>query len=206
MTTPILPIREAHRDLTRARILDAAMEVLKARSAADLTMADVAAAAGVTERTVFRHFANREQLFENLWRWATDRIAWPGMPQSVEELVAGPEARFPRFDDHEAMFRWFVSSPQGQDIRLSVNQQRQKSYLALVRKARPQIDRAAQRRLAGVCQLLDSSFAWQSLKDYWGMDGAEAGRSASEAIAALLGVPREAGSPAPARIKPKQEK
>ncbi len=130
------------------------------------------------------------------------------MPQSIDELIAGPQARFPRFDDHEAMFRWFVSSPQGQSIRLSVNAQRQKSYLALVRKARPELDRAAQRRLAGVCQLLDSSSAWQSLKDYWDMDGAEAGRSASEAIAGLLGlgVPREAGSAPQARIKSKQEK
>jgi len=206
MTIPLVPIRDAHRDLTRGRILDAAMEVLKSRNAADLTIADVAAAAGITERTVFRHFANREQLFEALWHWATERIGWPGMPRSVEELISGPQARFPRFDDNEALFRWFVSSTQGQDIRLSVNEQRQRSYLSLVRMGRPDLGRAAQRRLAGVCQLLDSSFAWQSLKDYWDMDGGEAGRAASEAIAALLGVAAETGSAPCLQPKSKKEK
>jgi hypothetical protein len=57
-----------------------------------------------------------------------------------------------------------------------------------VHQARPDLGRAAQRRLAGICQLLDSSFTWQSLKDYWDMDGGEGGRSASEALAALLHI------------------
>jgi AcrR family transcriptional regulator len=191
MKTATVTVRDAHRDLTRGRILDAAVAVLT-RGAADLTMAAVAEEAGVTERTVFRHFASRDQLFEAVWHWANARIARPGMPRSVEELVAGPRVMFPRFDANESLFRWFVASPQGQAVRLSVKDERQASYLALVRRARPDLGRAAQRRVAATCQLLDSSFAWQSLRDYWDMDGAEAGRAASDAIAALLQTPAPA--------------
>lgn len=181
-----MTIRDAHRDLTRGRILDAAVSVL--RRGDDFTMGAVAAESGVTERTVFRHFETREKLFEAVWQWANRQIDRPGMPRSADELINGPRVMFPRFDDNEALFRWFSSSPLGQAVRLSVKDERQSAYLAIVRRARPDLGRTAQRRLAAVCQLLDCSFAWQSMRDYWDLDGEEAGRAASEAIAALLHI------------------
>jgi AcrR family transcriptional regulator len=180
-----MTVREAHRDLTRNRILDAAIAVLT-RGGEELTMAAVAEEASVTERTVFRHFETREKLFEAVWHWINIRLAVAGMPQSVPDLLVSPRNKFPRFDADEALFRWFVANPQGHAVRLTVKAERQASYLALVRRARPDLGRAAQRRLAAACQLLDSSFAWQSMHDYWDMDGAEGGRAASEAIAVLL--------------------
>lgn len=189
MKTAELSVRDAHKDLTRNRILEAAVAVL--RGGSEWTMAAVAAQAGVTERTVFRHFETREKLLEALWHWANRRISRPGMPRSAQELMHGPRVMFPRFDEDEALFRWFASSALGQAVRLSVKDERQSAYLAIVRGARPDLGRAARRRLAAVCQLLDSSFAWQSMRDYWDLDGEDAGRAASEALALLLNPPEK---------------
>jgi hypothetical protein len=59
--------------------------------------------------------------------------------------------------------------------------------LACVADALPEMDNAAKRRRAAIVQLIDSAYAWSVLREFWGLDGAEAGRTASEAIAILLG-------------------
>jgi AcrR family transcriptional regulator len=58
---------EEQRDLARSRIVRAARRVLAARGLST-TVDDVAEAAGVSRRTVFRHFASRENLFAHAIR------------------------------------------------------------------------------------------------------------------------------------------
>lgn len=53
---------EEQRDVAKARIVRAAQRALAAKGLAT-TVDDVAEAAGVSRRTVFRHFASRERLF-----------------------------------------------------------------------------------------------------------------------------------------------
>jgi len=55
-------LAEEQRDVARTRIVRAARRVLAERGLAT-TVDDVAEAAGVSRRTVFRHFATRENLF-----------------------------------------------------------------------------------------------------------------------------------------------
>jgi AcrR family transcriptional regulator len=55
-------LAQEQRDVARARIVRAARHVLADRGLST-TVDDVAAAAGVSRRTIFRHFATRENLF-----------------------------------------------------------------------------------------------------------------------------------------------
>jgi AcrR family transcriptional regulator len=78
VTVPSLA--DEHRDTARQRILRAAQSVLAGRGLA-ATVDDVAAAAGVSRRTVFRHFATRDSLYaaairEGIRRYS-DRITPP---------------------------------------------------------------------------------------------------------------------------------
>ena len=75
------PLADEQRDVARARILGAAMSVLAQRGL-DATVDDVADAAGVNRRTVFRHFATRDGLFaaairERVRRYAQQHPAPP---------------------------------------------------------------------------------------------------------------------------------
>jgi AcrR family transcriptional regulator len=73
----------------RARILSAALELL-ARRGFDTTVDDVAAAAGVSRRTVFRHFDSQAQLLA---------AASAEVVRSVEESMPAPPAPGTELDD-----------------------------------------------------------------------------------------------------------
>ena len=84
---------------TRDRILDAAVGLHLARLSADISLADIAAEAGVSVQTVLRHFGTREGLLEAALQWAKDDIAQerraePGdVPGAVRAVVGHYELR-----------------------------------------------------------------------------------------------------------------
>ncbi|WP_246719749.1 helix-turn-helix domain-containing protein [Methylocystis sp. H62] len=169
------------------RILDATIDEMREAKLDALTIAKVAERAKVTERTVYRHFLTREDLLKAVWPRMQARVGSSGFPQTADDLIATPLRLFPRFDEDEGLIRASISSETGREMRLSSNPQRQTAMLACVADALPEMDGVAQRRRAAIVQLIDSAYAWSALRDFWGMDGVEAGRAASEAIAVLLG-------------------
>jgi AcrR family transcriptional regulator len=183
-----LPIREAHRDLTQGRILDAAIELLRHADLESLTMSTVAAQAGVTERTVYRHFATRDELLAAVWPALQERVKSRGFPLTAKALVAQPLSIFKNFDTEEGAVRASAFSNAGRELRLSVNKRRSAAIRACVLDAKPKLKEPELTRLCAVVQLLNSAYAWAVMKDFWDLDAAESGRAASEAIAALLDV------------------
>lgn len=179
-------IRDHYKAMTRDRILDAALDLM-AEGEAALTIASVASQAGVTDRTVYRHFATREALLEAIWPRLQARVASKGFPRTAQALIDTPRDLFPRFDEQPNLVRASVYSESGREVRLKSNAERQAAMLACVEDALPGLSDAAKRRRAAIVQLIDSAYAWAVMKDFWGLDGVEAGKAASEAIAILLG-------------------
>ncbi|MBL8549636.1 MAG: TetR/AcrR family transcriptional regulator [Hyphomonadaceae bacterium] len=176
-------LRDAHKDLTRGRILDAALALIG--EGVEITIAAVAARAGMTDRTIYRHFSTRDDLMTAVWEKVNSGLKYH-MPATTEELVEQPRHMFPDFDKQAAVIRAIVFSQQGHEMRMRVNDARQAAMRKAVRTARPDLKEPEFTRLCATVQLLDSAFTWSAMKDYWGLDGEEAGRAASEAIATLL--------------------
>ncbi|MEX2155622.1 MAG: TetR/AcrR family transcriptional regulator [Gemmatimonadales bacterium] len=57
-------------DLTRQRLIRAALELFTSRGYHDTTTAQIAKKAGVAEGTIYRHFASKQQLVNELYRAA----------------------------------------------------------------------------------------------------------------------------------------
>lgn len=190
-------IRQQYKDMTRERILDAAIDLMAEAGMAPLTVADVASRAGVTTRTIYRHFETREGLIEAVWPRMQARVRSRGFPRTADEIIATPAYLFPQFDEHANLVRASAFSDAGLEVRLRANDERMAAAQACVADALPALPAAEARRRAAVIQLLDSAYCWAVLRDFWGFDGAEAGRAASEAIAILLG--RAAPDSAPAQ-------
>jgi len=180
-------IRQEYKDQTRARIVDAAVSLIEEAGESPLTMSAVAGRAGVTDRTVYRHFETRDALLRATWHRMQQRVASEGFPRSAKAMIGSPSRLFPRFDSARELVRASLYSAAGLDIRMSSNQERQEAMIPSVQDAFPDADKRWVRRRAAIAQLINSAYAWEVLRQYWGIEGQEAGKAASEALAVLLG-------------------
>lgn len=180
-------VREEYKEQTRARILDAAVALIEEAGETPLTMLAVAERAGVTDRTVYRHFETRDALVRATWSRMQQLVASQGFPRTAEAMIESPLRLFPRFDAARELVRASLYSAAGLDMRMSSNVERQEAMLSSVRDAFPNADEQWLRRRAAIAQLINSAYAWEVLRQYWDIEGEEAGKAAAEALAILLG-------------------
>lgn len=72
---PVAALREAKRASTSQAIVDAALELVRGRRFAEVTVDEIAAAAGIGRRTFFRYFPTKEDVFLDRRRIDRDLIA-----------------------------------------------------------------------------------------------------------------------------------
>ncbi len=84
MVEPAVGKRQAHKEATHQALKEAAERLFAERGFAATTVRDIAAEAGVTERTFFRYFAVKEELI------VEDVAAWiPVLAQRIRDRPAG---------------------------------------------------------------------------------------------------------------------
>ena len=91
------PLRQSQTAATRTRILEACASVMQ--TGADLTYSNVAEAAGVQERTVYRHFPTKTDLESGLWDWIIQNLTFADFgARNEDELVTAMRTSFIGFD------------------------------------------------------------------------------------------------------------
>lgn len=174
---PQMSLRDAQAKLTRGRILEAACNLLAADGdPGAITFKSVADNAAVTEMTVYRHFPNRDALLKGIWEHLNAQIdPRIGMPRSVDELLKQHQSLFAGFDRLSTQIIAAIATPQGREMRASLNEDRKAAFLAIVTEAAPQLTDGRRTQVAALLQLLHSAYAWASLREQWDLTGEEAG-------------------------------
>lgn len=185
------PLRDAQKEETRRRIVDAAGQLMADASLGGLSYAAIAREAGVQERTVYRHFPTKDDLIDALWGWLDPSIGFQSFPQTEDELVAFPPRVFPAFDDNENMMRAMWTTPQGREFRLKVNERRQAAIRRSVSDATKDLPAEEAAAITAAAQLLYSGAAWLTMKDYWGFSGAQSGEASAFVLKLLLDAARQ---------------
>lgn len=188
------PLRDEQKAETRRRILGAAERLMQDAELGELTFAAVAREAGVQERTVYRHFETKGDLLDALWDALDPRIGTASFPDSEASLVEAPRRVFPAFDDNENLMRAFWSTPQGREFRLRVNDKRKAAIRKAVADAVKDLPANEARWVTATAQLLYSGAAWQTMKDYWGFSGEEAGKASSFMLQLIFDAARRRAS------------
>jgi AcrR family transcriptional regulator len=112
-----MSLREQQRAVTRNRITTALSELIETQHLLDVTMAAVAAQAGVSEPTLYRHFPTKKNLFaalgSELFRKTTAGVA----PSSLDELIEFLPKLYEQFAAMEATTRWNLAAPKDEVVR-----------------------------------------------------------------------------------------
>jgi AcrR family transcriptional regulator len=180
--------REAKQD-TRERILDAVVDVVTREGVHAFTVQNVANAAGVSHRTVYRHFATREALLDGLDELLVRRGLSAGViPENVEfeDLPNLVPAVFQSFDSCRDGMRAYVVISIALGRRVPGFDERTHRVHEHVARSFPGLTPDEVAEGASVLRLLVGSRTWYLLTEEQDMSSAAAGRAASRAIEALL--------------------
>ncbi len=182
------PLRQSQLTATRERILGACAEVVSLGN--DLTFAEVAAVAGVQERTVYRHFPNKDLLELALFQHVavTGPLAETSSLQArtKAEVVAAMRAAFDAYDTLAPVVRAMLRSENGSAVLSALERAKQPDLLASVDDAAPKLPATVRRRVAAVAQVLSSASTWETLTGSLALEPSEAKDAAELAIGSLF--------------------
>jgi AcrR family transcriptional regulator len=152
----------------------------------DFSVFEVARRAGVSPRTIYRHFPTREDLFAALNRLVDSRIGLPGHPDRADRIVASVAELFPAFDEHEELILAQMQTPAGQEVRAHGRRSRARAMRAAVDALAPDLPADEREDMAAACHCLFSADAWRRMRVDFGLDGRRSGRAAAWALQALF--------------------
>jgi AcrR family transcriptional regulator len=182
------PLRAHQKEQTREMILAAVAAILARDSTEAATIGEVARVAGVTMRTVFRHFATREELLSAFWRWQLEQTGGRTIlgPESLEGLLERIKEFFASLDTEENLIRAVISSPEGREIRKQANQIRLEKMLDFVKTIVPELPNRERHEVASGIITVSSVLSWLFMRDNCGYDGKRAGEAAALSVQLII--------------------
>lgn len=184
------PLRAARARETREAILEGVATWMQRKPGETFTLEGIARLAGIERRTVFRHFATKEDLLAAFWQRLNHKVAPQTLPASLAELLAAPRETFAQFDADEAVIRSSLHAQAGREMRLARAPERRQAFRAALREVTRSAAATERRHLECVAHALYSAAAWETMRDYAGVSGKEAGAAVSWALRILTDAVR----------------
>jgi AcrR family transcriptional regulator len=191
-------LRERQKEQTARLILDSVATILREFSLDAVSIAEVARVAEVTERTIYRHYATREDMLRAFWKYELERSGGVGVttPGTPEALYANIRRLFASLDANEGIVRAMMSTPEGRELRRPTNAARFAHMLGFVDVHVPGLEPELRASVAAGIVSVSSVLSWMFMRDNLGMDGARAGEAAATSVemilAAAKSLPRSA--------------
>jgi AcrR family transcriptional regulator len=187
------PLRAEQTAATRARVLDAAIDLLQATDSGDVAIPDVAERAGVSVRTAYRVFPTREDLLEGVLAELSLRFeAIAGtIPSTLDDYTASADRAVRAVYEVEPLFRAMFATPAGRELHRSTAPQRREAIDDMLTAELGELTAQERRRFIAIAHLLSSSRSVLLLKDYHDLDVDDVVAAVQWALAALVAAVRD---------------
>jgi len=191
-------LRDAQAQQTRGLILDALVHLLDDRNADEISTRQLAEQAGVSLRTVYRHFADRDALLNGLAeRLATDmgtRELEAGL-ETIDDLGPMIETLYAANDDFAALVRAEVLFNSDPARQAHESRKRTDQTSALMASAFADLDARDQRHLVAIIRILSAGRTWLQMREGFGLKGTQSGPIVAWAVNVLLAEARRGNLP-----------
>ena len=187
------PLRGEQAAATRARVLDAAIDLLQSTDSGDVAIPDVAGRAGVSVRTAYRVFPTREDLLEGVLAELSRRFeAIAGTPPTtLDSFAESAEGAVRAVYQVESLFRALFATPAGRELHRRTAPGRRQAIDDMLIAELADLSPQQRRRFVAVLHLLSSSRSVLLLKDYHDLDADDAAAAVRWALAALVAAVRD---------------
>jgi AcrR family transcriptional regulator len=179
-------LREQHANATRVLILSAVADLLEADPADDLTMPRVAAASGVSLRTVYRYYATREELLEAAGRWIGNELFGHPYPHDLDETAELFRIGCADFDERPGLVRAMAFSQLGREARNPRREERLGAIHDALCEEVGDLPEQELRRAEAVLAYLHNMLAYTTMREENGLSGDEIGEAVAWAIQTLV--------------------
>lgn len=191
-------LRDRQVELTRDLILEALAGLIAEGRLAEFSIQDVADSAGVSLRTVYRHFASREALLEGFIPWAEGRFRVAGgmeLPTSAEGIAANVKGKFAALEQFAPLLAAVVKL----DSATRIQREQSARNLVAMRSALAEVTFELDPKLAEAVvwtiRMICSTKTWLALYEEGGVDAAHAGSAAAWAVELLVEALHEGRGP-----------
>src|SRR5690348_13557328 len=204
MDADAMPLRQRQAQQVRTALLEAAISQLEGGMGSDVSMVEVAEAAGVSLRTLYRYFPDRASLLgaagDHLYR----SLAVPFESARPEDIAASSREAARRLGARPQITRALVRSEPGNLSRSTVRRQRLEAIRGALKPLTDALDPRTAQRASAVIAHLCSAAAWVSIADECGLSDADAQETVGWAIDALEASLRKEARRSRPRPNPKQ--
>lgn len=188
---------------TRQLILDTFARMVVEDGLRDVSIQQVADRAGVSHRTVYRHFASRQELINQLAEWLHERGLERGevtIPIDAAEIPAAIEQNARVFDQDADLIKALVLATWESGMVADIQQQRtgaiEQSLAPLTADLAPEHARA----VTALIRYLASSRTWLAFRDEFDLTGEESGPVVAWAIQLILDALNNPTTPDPGAV------
>ncbi len=178
-------LRQRQAEATRTRILEAVRDLL-VESPESLQIPEIAARAGVSEPTVYRHFPNRDALLDAAADAVSARSGAPPLPRTPEEIPVAAIAVARYFDRNASWIRAALSEPMARPLRMAGRKRRLDSLRKAAAPAVAHLPPAERTVALAAFGTIARGETWDCLTREFGLSSDDAGRAMSWILRALV--------------------
>jgi len=188
-------LRDQHADLTRDIILEALTRLVSKEGVHDFSIQRVADLAGVSHRTVYRHFQTREELLEALASRLEERMPRELSSYGPDQLEDAIRAIHGLFEQHPDEVTALAVLAAGARIRTRQRNEHtrtvERSLAGFVRHLDPEDARAVVTLIRSIL----GSHVWSHLRNDHDLDGEQTTRAVVWAVRTLIDALRAGKGP-----------
>lgn len=183
-------LRDEQSKVTRERILEAVRVIFEREPDVAFSFDDLSREAGVSRRTIFRYFKDKDELLDAFLSRTNELLGVPVWPNCEADLVSIPPDLFEALEKNSGTVHALNVSVAGREVRLRDNKARQAAFRKSLKEASKGLSQQHKAYLEAVVHLLFTTSAWQVMKDHWNLEGREAGKASAWVIGLLLDAAR----------------